>query len=247
MTIEEAMFEFYEGVTVLGPGSEVTTNKLLKLVPNHNNIKQALDIGCGTGRSTFTLANTGIHTTAIDVYQPFLDYINKTARKKGLQDNIKTMHSSMDSIDLPEKSFDLVWSEASAYSIGFEKALKYWKKFLKPSGYIAVTELCWTADKPSKEIAQFWSEEYKGMKNISELKSIIKACGYSLMTYFTLPESDWQNYYIPLKIRVNEYQNDNRPAMQYVIKQTLREISMREKYASDYEYFAFVIKPSLNK
>ncbi len=246
MTIEEAMFEFYEGVTVLGPGSEVTTNKLLKLVPNHNNIKQALDIGCGTGRSTFALANTGIHTTAIDVYQPFLDYINKTARQKGLQDNIKTMQSSMDSLDLPEKSFDLVWSEASAYSMGFHNALRYWKEFLKPDGYVVVTELCWTSDKPSKEIAKFWSEEYTGMKNISELKSTIKACGYKIVSYFTLPESDWQNYYIPLKLRVNEYQNDNRPAMQYVIKQTLKEISMREKYASDYEYFAFVIKPSLN-
>ncbi len=243
MTNQEAMFEFYEGVTVLGPGSEKTTNTLLKLVPNYNNIKQALDIGCGTGRTTLVLANYGIHITAVDVYQPFLDYINKTARQKGLQDNIKTMLSSMDSLDLPEKSFDLVWSEASAYSIGFEKALKYWKKFLKPTGCIAVTELCWTADKPSKEIAQFWAVEYPGMKNVSNIKSTIKGCGYKIENYFKLPESDWKSYYAPLKLRVNEYQNDNRPAMQYVIKQTLKEITMREKHASDYAYYAFVITP----
>jgi hypothetical protein len=32
MTIDEAMFEFYEDVPVQGPGSESTTSKLLGLI-----------------------------------------------------------------------------------------------------------------------------------------------------------------------------------------------------------------------
>ena len=56
MTIEDAMFEFYEGVPIQGPGSESTTIKLLNLIPNLDTIKYALDIGCGTGRTSLVLA-----------------------------------------------------------------------------------------------------------------------------------------------------------------------------------------------
>jgi SAM-dependent methyltransferase len=242
MTIEEAMFEFYENVPVQGPGSESTTSKLLDLIPDIDTIKYALDIGCGTGRTSLVLAKAGIHVTAIDIHQPFLDYLQSTAQKSSLDKNITTYRMPMDNLSLPEKSFDLIWSEASAYSMGFHKALRYWKDFLKPGGYIVVTELCWTSEHHPKELAHFWSQEYPVMSTIDGAKAGIRQNGYDILQTFTLPESDWDNYYNPLKMCIKEYENDLRPKMQDVIKLTNAEITMRKKYASYYDYVAFVLK-----
>jgi SAM-dependent methyltransferase len=242
MTIEDAMFEFYEGVPVQGPGSESTTNKLLGLIPKMDTIKWALDIGCGTGRTSLVIAKAGIHVTATDIHQPFLDYLYSAAQKAKLDNNIDAIRVSMDNLPLPEKSFDLIWSEASAYAMGFNKALRYWKKFLKPSGYIVITELCWTTEHPAKELTRFWAQEYPEMSTLNTVKAGIRRNGYDILHTITLPESDWNNYYDPLKGRIKEYENDQRPEMQAVIKLTRSEISMREKYASDYDYVAFIVK-----
>jgi ubiquinone/menaquinone biosynthesis C-methylase UbiE len=244
MTIDEAMFEFYEDVPVQGPGSKSTTNKLLGLIPKRDAIKNALDIGCGTGRTSLVLAKAGISVTAIDIHRPFLDYLKSKAQKSNLDKNITTYSMSMDNLSLPKKSFDLIWSEASAYSMGFNKALRYWKEFLKPSGYMVVTELCWTSEQRPKELAQFWSQEYPAMSTVNQVKTDIQHNDYDILQTFTLPESDWDNYYNPLKMRIKEYENDLRPEMQEVIDLTSAEINMREKYYKDYNYTAFILKLS---
>lgn len=244
MTIEEAMFEFYEDVPVQGPGSESTTSKLLDLITDKDTIECALDIGCGTGRTSLIIAKAGIHVTAIDIHQPFLDYLQSAAQKSNLDKNITTHTMSMDNLSLPEKSFDLIWSEASAYAMGFNEALRYWKEFLKPSGYMVITELCWTSEQRPKELALFWSQEYPAMSTVNKVKTDIQQSGYDILQTFTLPESDWDNYYDPLKMRIKEYENDLRPEMQEVIDLTSAEINMRERYASYYDYVAFVLKLS---
>ncbi|MCU0667276.1 MAG: class I SAM-dependent methyltransferase [Patescibacteria group bacterium] len=242
MTIEEAMFEFYEGVPIQGPGSESTTNKLLGLIPNLDTVESALDIGCGTGRTSLVLAKAGIHITAIDIHQPFLDYLQSAAQKANLDKNITTQKMSMDSLSLPEKSFDLIWSEASAYILSFEKALQAWKKLLKPNGYLVVTELCWTSENPSKEVSDFWSEEYPGMLTVTKALRVAVKVGFEVVDTLTLPESDWDNYYKPLKIHAKELEKDAGPEIKQVIELTLKEIAIRDKYNSEYDYLAFILR-----
>lgn len=242
MTTENAIFEFFDGIPVQGPGSEKTTEQLLGLIPNNSDIVRALDIGCGTGRTSLVLAKSGIHVTATDIHQPFLDHLDSNAQKYKLVHRVKTLRMSMDSLSLPERSFDLIWSEASAYIMGFTKAINYWKKFLKKKGYMVVTELCWTSNSPAMEASQFWSLEYPRMSNIEEVKAGIISNGFEISEVITLPESDWNNYYNLLKNRIKQLENDNRPAIQDVINQINIEICIREQYSRDFDYFAFVLK-----
>ena len=48
------------------------------------------------------------------------------------------MHqASLDNLPFDEASFDIIWSEGSAdVSMGLSLAIGYWKKFLKPDGWI---------------------------------------------------------------------------------------------------------------
>jgi ubiquinone/menaquinone biosynthesis C-methylase UbiE len=242
MTLEEAMYKFYDGLETLGPGSEETTIRLLELIPGSFDNIEAIDIGCGTGRSSMVLADRGVKVTAVDDYQPFLDSIDEKARKKGVADKIHTLNLSMNHLNLPDNSFELVWSEASAYVLGFEKALKAWKKLLKPNGYMVVTECCWTSDNPSKEVSDFWSEEYPGMLTVAGAQRIAEKTGFEVVDTLTLPESDWENYYKPLKKRINELEKAAGPEMEQVIEHTRKEIAIRDEYNSDYEYVAFILR-----
>lgn len=40
---------------------------------------------------------------------------------------------------------DLIWSEGAVYTIGFERGINEWYKFLKHGGYIAISEASWFA------------------------------------------------------------------------------------------------------
>jgi ubiquinone/menaquinone biosynthesis C-methylase UbiE len=242
MTLEEKMYKFYDGLDTLGPGSEETTIRLLELIPSSSDGIEAIDIGCGTGRSSMVLAKHGVKVTAVDNYQLFLDSIDKKARQDGLSDKIRTLNLSMDQLKLPSNSFDLVWSEASAYVLGFEKALQVWKKLLKPNGYMVVTECCWTNENPPKEVSEFWSKEYPGMLKVTEAQRIAEEIGFEVVDTLTLPESDWENYYEPLKIRAKELEKDAGPETKQVIEHTRKEIAIRDEYNSDYAYVAFILK-----
>ena len=46
----------------------------------------------------------------------------------------------MDQLPFHREELDLIWSEGAIYNIGFERGLKEWKEFLKPGGYVAISE-----------------------------------------------------------------------------------------------------------
>ena len=244
MSAKEALYEFFRGVEVLGPGSEDTTTRLLELIPKATEKMNAIDIGCGTGRSSIVLAEHDFKVTAVDDYQPFLDAIDEKAIKKRFSNRISTLNRSMNHLDLPNNSFDLVWSEASVYVLGFKKALQDWKRLLKSNGFLVVTECCWTNDNPPKEVSDFWAVEYPGMLTVDEALRITEEVGYRVVSKLTLPESDWDNYYCPLSKRVKELEKDARSEMKQVIDDMLREITLRDNYKSYYDYVAFILKLS---
>jgi SAM-dependent methyltransferase len=102
------------------------------------------------------------------------------------------------------QSLDLIWCEGAAYLMGFIKALSSWKFFLKPGGWLALTEAVWLRPDPPEPVRQLW-EEYPDLKDIESNLDIISECGYEVAGHFTLPESAWwDHYYTPLEKRLAE-------------------------------------------
>ena len=58
-----------------------------------------------------------------------------------MQDRVKGIVGSMDNLPFQNEELDLIWSEGAIYNIGFERGLNEWRRYLKPGGYIAVSEV----------------------------------------------------------------------------------------------------------
>ena len=132
----------FEELPRQGPGADESTAHACSFIPSDFNRGKILDIGCGSGMQTLTLARLcpDCMITASDIHQPFLNDLTLRATNAGLDGRIVTHQASMDNLPFNEASFDIIWSEGSAFIMGLSLALRYWKKFLKPDGYLVVSD-----------------------------------------------------------------------------------------------------------
>ena len=85
MDLLELIIEYHKDNERQGPGSEEATLKALSYIPQLNEKSKVLDIGCGSGGQTITLAkNTAAQITAVDMLPQFLEMLMKKAKENNL-------------------------------------------------------------------------------------------------------------------------------------------------------------------
>jgi len=237
----------FEELPRQGPGADECTAYACSFIPPDFRRGTLLDIGCGSGMQALTLARLcpGCRITASDIHQPFLDDLAHRAKKAGLDDRIVTHQASMDNLPFEEASFDIIWSEGSAFIMGLPEALRYWKKFLKPGGYLVVSDCAWFTGSPSGECRAFFEEMYPGMKSEPGNAEIIRSAGYTVISSFRLPDAGWwDHYYSPLSERMvllKEKYKGNDDA-QAILMGLEKEMDIHRKYSKEYGYLFFVLK-----
>jgi SAM-dependent methyltransferase len=162
-----------------GPGSPEVTVKALSFLDTLKPESQIADIGCGTGGQTMTLAlHTKGQITGIDLFPRFIDLFNDHARQRGLHDRVKGVVASMEKLPFGEEELDVIWSEGAIYNIGFERGIREWRKFLKPGGFLAVTEASWFTEERPGEIDEFWKDAYPEIDTIPNKVAQMQNAGY---------------------------------------------------------------------
>lgn len=191
-------WEIHEGLPRQGPGSNEYTRRAFNEIPTLD-IPHILDIGCGPGMQTLELARISDgDIVAVDVVDSFLEQLNESAKKEGFSERIRTKNMSMTDLCFPDETFDILWSEGAAYIMGFDAALKEWKRLLKPDGYLAVTEVSWLKDNPPKEILGWWMAQYPAIATVEDNKKRIQESGYDIVKSFPLPANTWWDDYYSL-------------------------------------------------
>ncbi|SNB54415.1 DNA-binding transcriptional regulator, MerR family [Marinobacter sp. es.042] len=229
----------FEGLDRWGPGSEEDTVKALAQLPIVPT--QVVDIGCGKGLTTIILAEkTQAQVVAVDNEASALEALKQRLVEQGLQDRVRTKCESMTDLPFQTGSFDLIWAEASAYVMGFEKALTTWKKLLKPKGCIVVNDLVWLTDTPSQTAMDFWHQEYPDMQSVSLREQQILRAGYTVIDHFSLSQKAWANYYEPLRSRLNELKPQMAEPM--ALNDIDREIGIIDQYLGEFGYEMFILQ-----
>ena len=242
----EVFFEIHQGLPREGPGNFESTQKAYSQLTDLPPQPLILDLGCGPGMQTFHLLElSNGKIIAVDNHQPFLDQLDQEAVRKGVRDRLEIVNADLSALNFDRNSFDLIWAEGSAYSIGFENALRCWKPLLKEQGYLAVTEISWICSNPPEELKQFWAEEYPQMQDIESNRLIIQQAGYQEVDYFVLPESAWwEDYYTPLEQKLitlsQKYKDDAEKLA--VIEFNQREIDIYRQYSADYGYVFYLMQ-----
>jgi len=78
----------------------------IKILKNFlNREKIILDIGCGIGRFTLALAESGYEVYALDFSKPYLNILRKGVRKRRLKNRIKILHLDMRNLISLKKNF----------------------------------------------------------------------------------------------------------------------------------------------
>ena len=241
----EVFFEIHSNNPREGPGNFESTKLAFASLINLPKNPLLLDVGCGPGKQAFDLLKlSDANITAIDNYQPYLDSIDEKIKINNLNDRLKLSKQDMNNLDFNDERFDVIWSEGAIYIMGFENGLNKWKKFLKPNGYIAVTEISWIKDNLPDDLFDFWKNAYPAIQSINGNLEIIKQCGYKPVNQFILSESAWWDYYDPIIKKLPDLKKkytNNKEALA-VIEEEKNEIELYQKYSDYYGYVFYIMQ-----
>jgi SAM-dependent methyltransferase len=242
----ELICEYFAGLERQGPGSPDVTIKALGFVEGLGADARIADIGCGTGGQTMVLAqNAPGRVTGLDLFQRFIDLLNANAAALGLQQRVTGIVGSMDDLPFEDGELDLIWSEGAIYNIGFERGLGEWRRYLKPGGFIAVSEASWFTDERPAEIEEFWMSEYPGIDTVPNKLAQLQRAGYKPAACFCLPDECWTDHFYAPQVAVQqaflEAHAGNEAAEAFVRNQR-REASLHEKYRRYYGYAFYIGK-----
>lgn len=247
MTELELIVDFHKDAEPQGPGSKEETLRALELtgLAQNKDLKIA-DIGCGTGSHTIHLAlNTQANIVGVDLFPEFLNKLRENTAKQSLNKRVSTLEKSMDDLPFNDEEFDIIWSEGAIYNIGFEAGVKDWKRFLKPGGYLCVSEITWITDSRPKKLEDYWMKEYPEIDKASNKISFLESNGFTLTGYFYLNQESWtKNYYVPMKTRFALFleRHNHSDLAKRIVKEYQNEMDQYHAYKEFYSYGFYVVK-----
>ncbi|HET7824231.1 MAG TPA: class I SAM-dependent methyltransferase [Anaeromyxobacter sp.] len=78
---------------------------------------RVLDVGCGTGDNAILLALAGGEVTGVDLSQRSIEVAEKRARASGLPRPPRFVCAPIESADLPERHFDVIWADGLLHHV----------------------------------------------------------------------------------------------------------------------------------
>ena len=241
----ELLIDLHRDARRLGPGGDDETRLAIRLsgLATRTGLRIA-DLGCGTGASTLLLARElNARITAVDLLPALLHRLDAAANAAGLADRIDTLAASMDALPVPERAFDAVWAEGAVYNIGFEAGVQAWRRFVKPGGILAVSDLTWLTRERPVELEEYWTHAYPEVATAAAKLAVLESSGFSPVGYFPLPPSCWlDNYYRPLQARFPGFlaRHGNAAAAADLVEAQRAEIDLYARHA-EYVGYGFYI------
>ena len=241
----EKFLEIYGTLPRAGPGSNELTRRAFEAITGLPASPKILDVGCGPGMQTVELLKlSNAKVTALDMLPDMIDRVTAAAHSAGVAKRLVTLQQDMNEMTFPPASFDVVWSEAAIYIMGFQEGLEKFKALVKPGGYIVVSEVVWLKPDPPAEVVEFWSE-YPGIDSIDAKLAVIDKVGLEVVDHFVFPATAWtKQYYDPMEARIaeKEKQWSGDHEGEAILSAARNEISLFKRYKEFYNYAFFIMR-----
>lgn len=246
MTEIDLIIDLHKNTNRQGPGTEADTLRALSFIPHANSAHMKMaDLGCGSGGQTITLAShSAADIIAVDLFPAFLHELNRKASESNLSQRISTVEASIDNLPFEKHQFDIIWSEGAIYNIGFEKGITLWRDYLKPGGYLAISEITWITNTRPSEVENFWTNAYPQIGTAASKISILENQGFTLTGYFYLQPESWFAYYNELEAIFPEFLERHQHSSEAgrLIDEFQKEINTYKKFKDYYSYGFYIAK-----
>ena len=236
--------EYFSSISRQGPGSDEATRRALSMIGDIGSEAVIADLGCGCGSQTVQLAlNTHAKVKALDLFPLFIEKLTQRCHEAGVADRVEGIVGDMCNLSFAKASLDVIWSEGAIYNIGFKRGVTEWREYLKPEGWLAVSEASWLTDCRPSELEEFWNEAYPGIDTIANKVQQMRDAGYHDIRTFVLPPECWtDNFYIPQReaqLLFLERHPDSATAIGLVANQR-HEAEMYSRFNAFYGYVFYI-------
>jgi 2-polyprenyl-3-methyl-5-hydroxy-6-metoxy-1,4-benzoquinol methylase len=104
--------------------------------------RRVLDVGCGDGLNMTMFAKMDADVTGIDVSPGALDVAHRRAEVNGVADSVRLVCSPIETADLPDASFDVVWGDGILHHVldELEPTVRRLVRWVKDDGLIVFSE-----------------------------------------------------------------------------------------------------------
>jgi ubiquinone/menaquinone biosynthesis C-methylase UbiE len=129
-------------------GGQKATDEILELCNIEKAVK-ILEVGCGAGLSTRYIAKKyDVEIVGVDISEKMIDKAKK--RNKGLE-NAEFLVADAQKLPFEDDTFDIVFTESVVSVVPNQlKAIKEFKRVVKPGGYVGLNEVTWAKDPPKR-------------------------------------------------------------------------------------------------
>ena len=242
------LLQFHHGIPRKGPGTAEATARAFRRVEGLLPPSPALlDLGCGGGAQTLTLASlTAGSILAIDSYPVFIEELRQQLAARGYLGRVSAEVGDMKALALPPTSFDLVWCEGALFVLGFEAGLAALRPLLRGPGLVVVTEAVWLRplEEIPPEVRAFWEEAYPAITDVEGNLALARRAGFTPLDRFTLPAEGWAAYVDPLERQMNEVlaRHPGDPDAEEAAKRERREFAMFRENLRWFGYEFFLLQ-----
>jgi serine/threonine-protein kinase HipA len=242
--------QFHHGIPRQGPGTAAATTdafrRIERLLPPSPTI---LDLGCGSGGQTLTLAELTSGTfLAIDIYPAFIEELQRRLAERALLDRVTAQVGDMKALGLPAESFDLIWCEGAMFALGFQPGLRTLRPLLRGPGLVVVSELTWLQplEEIPREVREFFAETCPAMTDVAGNLALAHQAGFTPLEHFKLPDEGWSAYVDPLERRMNDVlaEHPADPDAEVAATRARREAAMFRRNLRYFGYEFFLLQRS---
>lgn len=162
-----------------------------------NPASTVLDMGCGYGEASATLAaEFRCKVVAVDNGPENIEIAKTFAFERHVGHLINFETKDLLQCDYSQKKFDLILAEGGIFSfINRREGLGLAGAWLPPNGWLAFSDLVMLSEKAPEEVRMIFEDEKYHYETESSYRSLVAAAGFEVQFACLVPPSGWDNYY----------------------------------------------------
>lgn len=171
-----------------------------------NPSSRILDMGCGYGDSSCTLAKEfRCKITAVDINPENITTARQTAIEKNVSHLITFLNADILKLDYTETPFELILAEGGILSfLSRRKGIELATSWLSRGGYFCFSDLILLTEKVPEEILNIFENDRFKYENEHSYRAMLDESGLEIQFMSLVPPSGWDNYYAHMARRLED-------------------------------------------